>query len=309
MVHVDHKARITKKNLAPATLQLIRVYYPAFLRDVILACCERQLAGDYRRTCRKALCPACCPRECYKLFKAQYARFEACTPPHRKGPRLAHEVYTLPPYLRERIRTPEGFRAWAQATRATIREIHGADVAGVMNFHPIGEENISTFHPHWDVVINGYLLTDTGRVKEHRPAYIHFDDARRVYARRLAEAFGLITEPRVVDIYLDRRGGRTFHTDPRKTKHMVRYSARHIYQPQWAWLNDKGSAGDWWYRPEKRKNSVRAYEGREVMDNLLFVQTFLRTRKGRIWFGYMQNRVFAKSVAHFQAFRIGGDAA
>ena len=308
----ERRDRITRRNTERAILALIATYYPSPLRERILACCEGQLHGNTRRTCRHALCPVCCPRESHKIFTSQYARFVACTPPHKKGhPRLAHEVYTLPPYLRGRILSRAGYNAWAEATRATIREIHGADLAGVMNLHPIGEENITTFHPHWDVVLNGYLLTETGQVKEHRPGYIHFDDARAIYMRNLCKAFDLTGDdiPRSVDIWLDRSQGRTFHSAPRKTKHMVRYSSRHIYQPQWAKLHEHGTGGDWWYKPNKDKGSVVAYEGRDVIDNLLFVQAFLRGRKRRIWFGYMQNRLYNESVTTFARHAVPEDLA
>ena len=297
----ERQDRVTRQNTERAILAIISTYYPSPLREKILSCCLAQRAGNYRRTCRHALCPACCPKECHKIAQTQYARFAACTPPHKPGPRLAHEVYTLPPYLRPRILSRAGYNAWAEATRATIREIHGADVAGVMNLHPIGERDLTTFHPHWDVVINGYLLGETGRVREHRPAYIHFDDARAIYTRHLVRAFGLAGDdvPRRVDLHLDRSDGRTFHSRPRKTRHMVRYSSRHIYQPQWARLQEHGTGGDWWYKPEKDRESVRAYEGRDVIDNLLFVQALLRGRKRRIWFGYMQNRLYRKSAAAF----------
>lgn len=290
----------TRNKLQPSTLALVEVYYPARLRERILKCCRAQLAGNYSRTCRHALCPACCSIESHKIAKAQYARFQSCTPAG-KNPRLAHEVYTLPPYLRDRVKTKEGFRAWALAVRDTIREIHQAPVAGVMNLHPIGDEDILTFHPHWDVVLNGYTLTERGRPVEHRPPHIHYDDARAIYTRHLVRAFNLlpIDTPKAVSIYLDRRDG-IFHTSRRETWHMVRYSARHIYQPQFAWLNERGTGGDWWYKPHKEVSSATAYEGHEVIRTLLALQAFLRQYKRRIWFGYMQNRVIGRSAKHFQ---------
>ena len=301
----------TRNKLQPSTLALVELYYPQLLRERILRCCRAQLAGRYMRTCRHALCPACSSIESHKIAKAQHERFQRCTPPG-KNPRLAHEVYTLPPYLRARVKTPEGFRAWAKATRDTIREIHDAPVAGVMNLHPIGDEDLLTFHPHWDVVLNGFLLNDAGRPVEHRPRHIHYDDARAIYTRHLVKAFGLlpIEEPRAVSIYLDRKDG-TFHTSRRKTWHMVRYSARHIYQPHFAWLNERGTGGDWWYKPHKSAASATAYEGRDVMANLLAQQAFLRQYKRRIWFGYMQNRIVNASAERFAATKRpnGGESA
>lgn len=292
--------RVTRENTEPRKLALVSTYYPPHLRDKILACCARQRAGDARRCCRHALCAACSPQESYRIARAQYAAFEACTPTGNHGPRLAHEVYTLPPYLRPRIATREGFAAWKDATLETIREIHGTpDVAGVMNLHPIGDEDLLTFHPHWDVVVNGYVLRD-GRIPvEHRPRRIHYDDARAIYIRHLTVAFGLEGDavPRVVDLYLDRSRG-IFHTNRRKTWHTVRYSARHVYQPQNAWLHDTATRGDWWYRPT-RKAVTQAYEGRQVIASLMAVDAALRGRRRRVWFGYMQNRVLPSSARLF----------
>ena len=297
---MNHKERFTRENLRPATLALIRTYYPSPRREKVLTCCVRQLAGHDRRTCRDALCPNCCPRESHKIAKAQYQRFREHAPAHKPGPRLAHEVYTLPPHLHHRIRASEGFAAWKRATIATIREIHQADVAGVMNLHPIGDD-LTKFHPHWDVVLNGYLVNN-GRVKEHRPPRIHYDDARAIYKRHLVRELKLTPEwePREVNIFLDRARG-IFWTQPRKTWHMVRYSARHVYQPQFAWLNDSGTRGDWWYRPTKNSQSS-AYEGREVIENLLRIDATFYKRKRRVWFGYLQNRLNRQSA---QAFRGG----
>ena len=303
--------RVTRQNTERAILAIIATYYPSPLREKTLRCCLAQRAGHYRRTCRSPLCPACCPKESHKVYLAQYARFQACTPPHKKGrPRLAHEVYTLPPHLRGHLLRPGGYNAWAKATREAIREIHQADVAGVMNLHPIGEQDLTTFHPHWDVVINGHLL-DNGRPREHRAPHIYFDDARAIYVRHLTRELKLSERevPHAVSIYLDRKEGRTFHTRERKTRHMVRYSSRHVYQPQWSHLMEHGTGVDWWYRPERDPASVRRYEGSEVIRNLLTIQEALHGKKRRIWFGYMQNRLFPASAAAFHAFRVpGGDA-
>lgn len=297
------RARVTRNKLRPDILALVAIYYPAGLKDLILNCCNRQLRGDYRRSCRHPLCPACCSVESYKIAKRQLERLQACTPPGKRV-RLAHEVYTLPPHLRPLVRSRPGFKAWAEATRQTIREIHGADVAGVMNLHPIGDEDLLEFHPHWDVVVNGYLLTESGAVREHRPPWIDYDDARAIYSRNLTRHLKLRPdqEPRVVSIYLDRARG-IFHTAPRKTWHIVRYSARHVYQPNQAWLNERGNGGDWWYRPHKDAASVRAYEGKDVIRSLLDVQVFLRAHRHRVWFGYMQNRLQKASAAKFAAWR------
>lgn len=295
---MSHKERFTRENLQPRTLALIRTYYPGPRREKILACCLRHLHGDDNHSCRDALCPACCPKESYKIGKVQYERFLAHTPAHKETPRLAHEVYTLPPYLRPYVHTEEGFQAWREATLATIREIHQADVAGVMNLHPIGDD-LTVFHPHWDVIVNGYLLNGEQPV-EHRARHIHYDDAREIYRRNLARRMGLEGEmiPRALSVFLDRKDG-IFHTNARRTWHRVRYSARHVYQPQFAWLEDGGTTGDWWYKPEKKNRTVLKFEGHEVISNLTFIENWLRTHKRRVWFGYMQNRLSHKTATYF----------
>lgn len=302
------RENILRKHCAPRILALIATYYPFILREKILSCCKRQLAGDMTRTCRSHLCPACNSRESHAIADIQYARFQACTPPG-KPVRLAHEVYTLPPQLIPKIQSKEGFAAWRDAVRDTIRELHGdEDVAGIMNFHPHGDEDITKFHPHFDVLVNGYILTPAGRVKEHRPPHVHPDDARRIYTRWLAHHLKLTRdeEPRAVDLWYDRNT--RYHTSPRKTRHMVKYSARHVYQPQWAWLNDMGTQGDWYYRPHKKASSVRAYEGRLVIENLLRIEDYLRHKKRRTWFGYMQNRLIQSSAAKFRAHKLPEDS-
>lgn len=296
---MNHQERFSRENLKPGTLALVRTYYTSPRREKILECCARALEGADARACRDALCPHCCPRESFKIARKQYARFLDHTPAHKAGPRLAHEVYTLPPHLHARIRAPEGFAAWKRATLATIREVHQADVAGVMNLHPIGD-NLARFHPHWDVVVNGYVLGEH-RARQHRPPRIHYDDARAIYKRHLVRELQLPSEmePREVNVFLDRARG-VFQTAPRKTWHMVRYSARHVYQPQFAWLNDAGTGGDWWYRPSKRGASA-AYEGRDVIGNLLRIERDFRGRKRRVWFGYLQNRLNRASAHAFRA--------
>lgn len=219
--------------------------------------------------------------------------------------RLAHEVYTLPPELRSRICTKDGYNAWKNAVRHTIQEIHGgAHVAGVMNLHPHGDELLTAFHPHMDVILNGYLLDeDTGAIQEYHPRHIHPDDARAIYVRQLARSFQLTREeePKKIDVWIDglpERKGR-FHTKKKKTKHMVRYSARHVYQPHRAWLNDHGERGDWYYRPDKKRAKVYIFEGKDVIFNFTRIDETLRGRKRRIWFGYMQNRVIHMSARKF----------
>ena len=106
-------------------------------------------------------------------------------------------------------------------------------------------------------------------------------------------------EPRVVSVFLDRARA-TFWTMPRKTWHMVRYSARHVYQPQFAWLNDTGTQGDWWYRPNKKKDVTLRFEGRSVIENLLRIEADLRGKKRRVWVGYLQNRLNRASLAAFR---------
>lgn len=294
------RERVTRENTEPRKLALVTTYYPPHLRDKIVACCARQRAGDARRSCRHALCPACSPQESHRIARSQYAAFESCTPKGKHGPRLAHEVYTLPPHLRPRVANPDGFAAWKNATLATLREIHGTlDVAGVMNLHPIGDADLLTFHPHWDVLLNGYVLRDARVPVEHRPRRIHYDDARAIYTRHLTRALDLSGEdaPRVVDLYLDRARG-IFHSSRRKTWHMVRYSARHVYQPQNAWLHENATRGDWWYKPT-RKAATQVYEGRDAIASLMAVDAALRGRRRRVWFGYMQNRVLPSSARLF----------
>lgn len=292
----DRELRSLRERLQPSTLNLVATYYPPQLKLKVLACCTAQLTGKAAHACRNAFCPACCPGESRRIAKAQYARFEACSP-IEKAPRLAHEVYTLPPHLRARLATPEGFGGWKSAVLATIREVHGADVAGVMNLHAHGDEDITKFHPHWDVVINGYVLTPSGRAKEHRPPHIQYDDARRIYARNLALHLGLPPqdEPTSVDLWLDRKYG-AFHTNRRKTWHTVRYSARHVYEPHHAWLNDAGTQGDWWYRPGGKKGETYAFEGADVARNLFTIQAVFRQNRRRVWFGYMNPRTFTAAA-------------
>lgn len=296
---MSHKERFTRENLQPRTLDLVRVYYPSPRREKILLCCERQLANpNDKRTCRDALCPNCCPRESYKIARTQYARFLAHTPAHKPNPRVAHEVYTLPPYLRPYVLTKEGFQAWRDATLETIREIHQAEVAGVMNLHPIGDD-LTVFHPHWDVVVSGYVL-DGERPREHRAPHLHYDDARAIYRRNLAKHLGLQGEliPRRLSVYLDRKDG-TFHTSARRAWHRIRYSARHVYQPQFAWLNDGGTQGDWWYKPERRMTRPFAFEGSAVIANFAMIEQWLQHAKRRVWFGHLHNRVGRKTAAFF----------
>lgn len=299
----ERKARfreaILRKHCAPRVLALIATYYPFILREKILACCRRQLAGDHRRACRHHLCPVCNSRESHSIFVAQYQRFEACTP-EGKPVRLGHEVYTLPPHLRGLVATPDGFSAWRRATLETIREHHGAHAAGIMNLHPIGDENFTMFHPHWDVVINGYALID-GKPATHRPPRPDFDRIRASYTRNLVRELDLQGEsvPRAVSIHIGTKAGQFAQTKA-KTLHIVRYSARHVYLPHRAWLNDKGTRGDWWYKPREGQRAVQVRHGRDAIVALLSHDAKLAGRKKRSWFGYMQNRLSRTSANAFR---------
>lgn len=295
------RENILRKHCAPRILALIATYYPLILREKILACCKRQLAGDMRRTCRSHLCPACNSRESHSISAAQYARFQACTPPG-KPVRLAHEVYTLPPHLRPYILTKEGFTGWKRATLQTVRDHHGSDVAGIMNIHSIGDSDFAEFHPHWDIVLNGYVLKD-GKPRLHRPQRPDFDKVRAEYIRNLAREMHLneVMIPRKIDLHIGVKP--QFHTAERKTRHMVRYSSRHVYLPHRAWLNDRGTTGDWWYKPREGSRDVRVYEGKNAIVALMSHDVKLESRKRRVWFGHMQNRLcktaadaFARSV-------------
>lgn len=302
------RENILRKNCAPKILALISLYYPPLLREKILRCCRAQLAGNMRRTCRHRLCPACNSRESRTRAEAQYLRFAQCTPPG-KPVRLAHEVYTLPPHLRHLIVTPEGFAAWRRATLATIREAHdGADVAGVMNLHPIGDTDFAVFHPHWDVVVNGYVLKD-GRPRAHRPGRPDFKQIRAAYIRNLARELRLAPEwvPETAEIHIGVKGGRINHSQT-KTRHIVRYSARDVYLPHRAWLDDHGTKGDWRYKPRERQRLVIVKEGKDAMTALLSHDAKLEGRKRHVWFGYMQNRLRKTAENAFQTADAGEEA-
>lgn len=293
------RVAILRKHCAPRILSLVAKYYPLVLREKILSCCRRQLFGDGRRTCRHHLCPACNSRESHSIFVAQYARFQACTPAGRPV-RLGHEVYTLPPHLRGLVATREGFAAWKRATLATIQAHHAGRAAGVMNLHPIGDQNFATFHPHWDVVINGYDL-DRGMPRLHRPPRPDFDRVRQTYREHLALELQLHGDlvPREVSLHIGTKQGQFTQTRA-KTLHIVRYSARHVYLPHRAWLNEVGTRGDWWYKPREGQRDVQVRPGRDAMMALLAHDAKLAGRKRRVWFGYMQNRLSQESAKAFR---------
>lgn len=151
-------------------LALQERYYPPFLAAIILACAMRQRAGDYKRCCRKRLCAPCAARESHTKAVQQRDAFHAFAPlvhPHldkngrvmtpRRLARIQHTVFTLPPSLHARVESPGGLQSFRRAVLATLRELHGANVAGVMNLHPIGDDP-SRFHPHLDVIINAWSL-------------------------------------------------------------------------------------------------------------------------------------------------------
>ncbi|MEA3201901.1 MAG: hypothetical protein QOE90_3329 [Thermoplasmata archaeon] len=288
-----------QKYVTPDRLALVRTYYPPVLAAKIIACCEAQLRGEFRRCCRDRYCPACSMNESRKIARKQYRHFEACTPTAAKM-RLAHDVFTLPPELRARLVSVAGWHSFRLAVLDTLREVHGADVAGVMNFHAHGDDDIRKFHPHWDVVTNGYLVTATGKTKQHRPPFVHHDDVREIYRRNLTRHFGLAAheEPEKVDWWCDTRNHRVFNL-PWKVRHVIRYSARNVYQPHLAWLVDNGPEGDWYYMPNEKKGEVCIYEGSEVIHNFQRIEHMLYRKRRRVWFGYMQDRSFAKSAAAF----------
>lgn len=293
------RERHVREATEPRILEVVHRFYPTYLSARILACCQRARASNYARACRHHLCPVCNSTESWKIAAKQYAAFQSCTPPGVKGPRLAHEVYTLPPDLRARVAVKAGFDAWKRATLATIRAIHGADVAGIMNLHPIGDLDITRFHPHWDVLINGYLLGKDGP-KEHRPRRIAYDEARVLYKKHLVRELALTGDdvPDVVDLWLDRKRS-VFHTSRAKTHHLVRYSSRHIYLPHRAWYT-KSTAGQFWaYRPDPKRGDTRYYEPHRAMSSLLAIDDALRGRKRRVWFGHMQDRLRSKSVRRY----------
>ncbi|MFA5862721.1 MAG: hypothetical protein WDA16_13605 [Candidatus Thermoplasmatota archaeon] len=295
-----YRENLLRKNCSKRVLALITTYYPFLLREKILACCRRQLAGDYRRCCRHHLCPACNSRESHGHFAAQYARFEACTPTGRSV-RLGHEVYTLPPHLRPLVIDRDGFSGWKRATLATIRDHHGPHVAGIMNLHEIGDRDFTLFHPHWDVVINGYALND-GEPMLHRAPRPDFDRIRADYIRHLTRELNLAPEmvPQKVSLNIGVKGGQFAHAKG-KTLHIVRYSSRWVYLPHRAWLNDAGTRGDWWYKPKESSRDVQVVQGKNAMIALLAHDAKLKNRKRRVWFGYMQNRFSKTSETAFRA--------
>ena len=294
-----YRARKIREHCKKTVLALIATYYPPFLREKILACCRAHLARNYRRACRSYLCPACNSQESKRIFEAQYARFELCTPPG-KPVRIAHEVYTLPPHLRSEIVTPEGFAAWKRATLNTVRYAHkDQPIGGIMNLHPIGDQDFTEFHPHWDVVINGYTLAD-GTVRQNRPGRPDFNKIRAYYIEQLTRELKLRPEavPRAASIHIRVKGGR-FATAKGATRHIIRYSARHVYLPHRAWLNDHGTKGDWWYKPREGQRDVQVREGKDAIIALLSHDAKLENRKRRVWFGYMQNRLTQRAKDAF----------
>jgi hypothetical protein len=303
----SHKrAEYVERNASNGRLALVRHYYPTALAARILACCEAQLAGDYRHPCNDPLCPACAPNVNWRHAKRQIEAFSRFTRPGKKAPRVAHEVYTVPPMLANVVLSAWGYKAFQRAVLATIREIHQApDVAGVMNCHQLGEEDITRSHLHLDCVINGYLVQG-GRVVEHRPPHIHYDDARTIYKRHLVREFALAEEPRVVDLWLGRKYG-IFTSQRGPAYRIIRYSARNPYQPQFAWRRGTEFVPEnerWAYQPKRdtrtREAAVHFFDPKLVMPNLLAQRAWRKGKRLRSWFGYMQDRARAKAAPAFE---------
>ena len=299
---------IVQEQAHPRRIALIERYYPALLRARILACLRRQIWGNFKQCCRDAWCPACSPRESDTRAKSQLAAFQLMTPEGEK-PRLAHEVYTLPPLLRPLVASKEGFARWRRATIATTRELHNAEVAGILNLHPLGDRDPTKQHPHWDVVLNGWTITNGKPSKIESPTF-DFDHGRAVYIKHLAREFHLTgsSVPEKIDAWWDRKTiigrPRVWHTSKQKHWHMISYSARNVFQPDKSWLvlpRDEVGDLDWAYKP-KKKEPMRTFPGRAVMSNLMAQRAWLSDKMEHVWFGYMHGPQRAKTL---QVFRPG----
>lgn len=300
-------------------LALQERYYPPLLASIVLACALRQRAGDYKRCCRKRLCAPCAARESHTKALQQLEAFRAFSPHEEKARqdkrgrprksrrklRIQHAVFTLPPALRPLVQAPGGLQGFRKAVLATLRELHGPHVAGVMNLHPIGDDP-SKFHPHLDVIINAWAITD-GKVVLKRPR-LDYEKARRVYARNLEHEFDLETgSVPVIDVWFDVKRGYT-KSNPRKVWHIIRYSAREVYQPAWAKLDPRAQNGEDWLYQAKKEELPRRYEGRKVIQNLLRIEEWLHGQQRRVWFGYMKDKNRAKALQLFSTTPRVGEA-
>lgn len=288
-------------------LRLVEDYYPPLLRVRILRCVQRQWFGHTTNLCRHDYCPPCSPRESHNRAKRQLATFQRFTPPGRKV-RIAHEVYTIPPNLQERVRTKDGFKAWKAAVFATIQELHGGAVCGIANLHPMGDRDITKPHLHWDVLVNGYTLNEHNEVVEAPTPTITLDDARTIYIRHIARELevdaGRIP---VIDAYWDRRKGSrdlvTFWTGKARVWNKITYSARNIYRPDRAWRvsEEHAHAGlTWAYKP-KKSEPARIFRPDDAMRHLLAQKAWMRTIKPRVWFGIMADNQRSRTAQHFGA--------
>lgn len=285
----------TEKNI----LALQERYYPPFLAAIILACAARQRSGDFKRCCRKRLCAPCAARESHTKALRQRDAFHAFAPmapakldkrgrptKARRQVRIQHAVYTLPPSLHARVEAHGGLQLFRRAVLATIREIHGAAASGVMNLHPIGNDP-SKYHPHLDVIINAWTI-ENSEIACKRPR-IDYEKARRVYIQNLEREFML--EPGslpAIDVWFDTKHGLT-KSNPRKVWHIIRYSAREVYQPAWAKLDSRAQDGEDWLYQAKKDELPRRYEGARVIRNLLRIEDWLHGQQRRVWFGFMKD--------------------
>lgn len=298
------------EQTANSILALKERYYPPFLAAIILACCMRQRAGDYKRCCRKRLCAPCAARESHTKALQQRDAFHAFAPLAPAGPmakagkprrlmRIQHAVFTLPPSLRGAVRAPGGLQRFRRAVLATLRDIHGQQVAGVMNLHPIGDDP-TKFHPHLDVILNAWTIQD-GKPVLTRPR-LEYDKARRAYAQHLEREFELEAGSIVaIDVWFDTKRGYT-KSIPRKIWHIIRYSAREVYQPAWAKLDPRAQDGnDWLYKTSKKEELPRRYEGANVIRNLLDIEEWLHGQQRRVWFGYMKDKNREPALHAFNA--------
>ncbi len=98
-----------------------------------------------------------------------------------------HLVFTLPPIIRDKVRTKEDFKKFRKIVRDTITATVGGVPGGPMSIHLYGDHDPGKLKPHVHVIIPNFTVLPDGAVK--RFDYIPEDVLKREYLKRLKRRF------------------------------------------------------------------------------------------------------------------------
>ncbi|MHB8632753.1 MAG: hypothetical protein ACYDBQ_02130 [Thermoplasmatota archaeon] len=158
----------------PALQKFLADYFPDRWREIQVCGTRFKEWRDRNEWSRRKIQPISCHNAPYcitcvrlkavRRVNAALNEFHRCTPKGQR-PRFAHLVQTAP-LAEDRtgwgLKASENHRAFAKVVWKTLEEAYGGGVGGVLSYQDFGERGFAKRHPHIDLTLNGWRLSEGG---------------------------------------------------------------------------------------------------------------------------------------------------